>query len=40
MAGLQMSLNPVTEHISIPEVIEGSLSTMEIKFQSSVMMRA
>lgn len=40
MAGLQKNLNPVTEYISILEVIKGRLYIMEIKFQSSVRMRA
>lgn len=40
MAGLQVNLNPVTEYISVLKVIKGRLYTMEIKFQSSVLMRA
>lgn len=40
MAGLQMNVNPVTENISILEIIKGRLYTMEITFQSSVLIRA
>lgn len=40
MAGLQMNVNPVTENISILEIIKGRLYTVEITFQSSVLIRA
>ena len=40
MAGLQKNLSLMSEYISIVEAVKGRLYTVEIKFQSSVLMTA